>query len=66
MRLVEVDQDRCIGCEACAKICPWETIFMESPAEYEAKMKEWTVRSVMYEGLGTQEIPTNTHQKVRR
>jgi hypothetical protein len=30
---------------------------MESPVEYEAKMKEWTVRSVLYEDLGTQEIP---------
>ena len=57
MRVVEVDQDRCIGCEACAKICPWETIFMESPADYETKMKEWTVRSVLYDELGTQEIP---------
>jgi hypothetical protein len=30
---------------------------MESPADYETKMKEWTVRSVLYDDLGTQEIP---------
>ena len=30
---------------------------MESPTDYETKMKDWTVRSVLYEGLGTQEIP---------
>ena len=56
MRLVEVDLERCIGCEACAKICPWETIFMVQPTEYEAKAKEWTVRSILYKEVGS-EIP---------
>ena len=54
MRVVEVDQDRCIGCEACAKICPWETIFMISPTEMEQRVQEWTVRSVMYQGVGSE------------
>lgn len=52
MRVVEVDLERCIGCEICANICPWETIFMEPPGEHEVKAKEWTFRSVLYEGIG--------------
>lgn len=56
MRLVEVDQDRCIGCEACEKICPWETIFMIPPDKLEENQKEMTIRSIIYDGLGT-EIP---------
>ena len=52
MRLVEVDQDRCIGCDACAKICPWDTIFMIQPTELTEKMEQWTVRSVMYNDMG--------------
>lgn len=57
MRLVEVDQERCIGCDACAKICPWETIYMVPPEEMEQKVKDWTERSVIYQGVGTQEVP---------
>ncbi len=52
MRLVEVDLERCIGCDACAKICPWDTIFMIKPEEVEARAKEWTIRSVIYDGVG--------------
>lgn len=52
MRLVEVDLERCIGCEMCANICPWETIFMVPPGETEEKAREWTLRSVMYRGVG--------------
>lgn len=59
MRVVEVDQERCIGCEACAKICPWETIFMVQPEDLDGKMKDWTVRSVMYQGLGFETPVTN-------
>jgi Pyruvate/2-oxoacid:ferredoxin oxidoreductase delta subunit len=52
MRLVEVDLERCIGCTICAQYCPWETIFMVPEEEGEQKAKDWTVRTVLYEGLG--------------
>ncbi|MBI1861891.1 MAG: 4Fe-4S binding protein [Deltaproteobacteria bacterium] len=55
MRVVEVDLERCIGCKACAKVCPWETIFMVQTPEADDKAKEWTLRSVMYQGVGTEE-----------
>ncbi len=55
MRLVEVDQERCIGCEMCANICPWETIFMVPPAEMEQKVQDWTVRSVLYKNMGVEQ-----------
>lgn len=64
MRVVEVDLERCIGCEACAKICPWETIFMVQPAEHEEKAKEWTVRSILYQGVGTEEVPEENRTKI--
>ena len=51
MRVVEIDLERCIGCAICAEYCPWETIFMVPEAEGEQKAKEWTFRSVLYEGL---------------
>lgn len=54
MRVVEVDLERCIGCKLCAKYCPWETIFMLDPAEAEEKAQAWTVRSVLYEGVGAE------------
>jgi formate hydrogenlyase subunit 6/NADH:ubiquinone oxidoreductase subunit I len=52
MRLVEVDLERCIGCTICAQYCPWETIFMVPVVEGDEKAKEWTVRSILYKGLG--------------
>ncbi len=52
MRVVEVDQERCIGCRLCAKYCPWDTIPMVPSEEAEQKGKEWTLRSVLYEGVG--------------
>ena len=52
MRLVEIDLERCIGCAICADYCPWDTIFMVPEADGEKHAKEWTVRSVIYEGLG--------------
>ncbi len=57
MRVVEVDLERCIGCEACANICPWETIFMVPPAETEEKAREWTLRSIVYKGIGENPEP---------
>ena len=57
MRLVEVDLERCIGCELCANICPWETIFMVPPADHEQRAHEWTVRSILYPGLGDEAVP---------
>ena len=54
MRVVEVDLDRCIGCKACAKVCPWETIFMIQSPQAADTAKEWTLRSVLYEGVGTE------------
>jgi len=62
MRVVEVDLDRCIGCEMCANICPWETIFMVPPAETEDKAREWTLRSVMYNGVGEGVEPVTTSE----
>ncbi len=59
MRLVEVDLERCIGCDACAKICPWDTIFMVKPDEVEEKAKEWTIRTVLYQGVGS-EVPAKS------
>ena len=52
MRLVEVDLERCIGCAICAEYCPWETIFMLPSDDGEKRAKEWTVRSILYEGVG--------------
>lgn len=58
MRVVEVDLERCIGCAICSEFCPWETIFMVPEAQGEQKAKEWTVRSVLYQGLGEDEDPS--------
>ncbi len=58
MRVVEIDLERCIGCAICAQYCPWDTIFMVPEVEGEPKAKEWTVRSVLYEGVGDPEDPT--------
>lgn len=52
MRVVEVDLERCIGCTICAQYCPWETIFMVPEEEGAQKAKDWTFRSVLYEGVG--------------
>jgi len=52
MRVVEIDLERCIGCKLCAKYCPWDTIFMVPNVEGEPKALEWTLRSVLYEGVG--------------
>ena len=52
MRVVEVDLERCIGCSICAQYCPWETIFMVPDKEGEEKAKAWTVRSILYKGVG--------------
>ncbi len=52
MRVVEVDLERCIGCKLCAKYCPWDTIFMVPNVEGEQLAKDWTLRSVLYEGVG--------------
>ena len=52
MRVVEVDLERCIGCSICAQYCPWETIFMVPAADGEPKAKEWTMRSILYQGVG--------------
>jgi len=59
MKVVEIDYERCIGCAICADYCPWETIFMVPEPDAVGHAKEWTVRSVIYEGLGT-ETPKQT------
>jgi len=53
MRVVEVDLERCIGCEACAKVCPWETIFMVDYGVGDETAADMTIRSILYEGIGT-------------
>ncbi len=52
MRVVEVDLERCIGCSICAQYCPWETIFMVPAEQGEAKAKEWTFKTILYQGFG--------------
>ena len=45
---VEVDLLRCIGCQLCARYCPWETIDMWSYEEGLQIAPSRTVRSLIY------------------
>ncbi|MCB0403185.1 MAG: 4Fe-4S binding protein [Bdellovibrionales bacterium] len=60
MRVVEVDLDRCIGCRLCSKYCPWETIFMVDKEEAGQKAESWTLRSILYQGIGKNVEPMAT------
>ena len=49
MKLVEVDLQRCIGCQLCARYCPWETIDMWAWEDGVAIAPQKTIRSILYD-----------------
>jgi formate hydrogenlyase subunit 6/NADH:ubiquinone oxidoreductase subunit I len=60
---VEIDINRCIGCQNCSQDCPWETITMYNHDDsYNAWAKE-TLKSELYIDVESIDLPKKEEVK---